>query len=49
MTAYELRRHLAKAHLLELRGLDYDNLLQFHDEDHEVDQNHTHEDHTDAV
>lgn len=44
MTAYELRQHLASAHDLELRGLAYDSLLTIHDEDHQVDQDHTHED-----
>lgn len=42
MTAYELRKHLAEAHHVELRGLDYGTLLQFHDEDHEAGQDHTH-------
>lgn len=42
MTGYELRKHLAGEHGLELRGLTYRDLTVIHDEDHEAEQGHDH-------
>jgi hypothetical protein len=52
VTGYELRRHLAGEHGLELRGLTYRDLEAIHDDDHEQEQGHDHgefEGRTDAV
>lgn len=42
VTGYELRRHLAADHGLELRGLVYEDLVAIHDDDHEAEQGHDH-------
>lgn len=42
MTAYELRRHLAEAHDLPLRGLPMEQLVMLHDHEHLADHDHTH-------
>ena len=44
MTAYEIRRHLAAAHDVNMVGADYGTLLRVHDLEHRpgVDQDHTH-------
>lgn len=51
MTAYELRRHLATDHDVKMSGADYGTLLAVHDVEHRpgVDQDHDHEDRTDAI
>jgi hypothetical protein len=48
MTAYELRRHLAADHGVRMVGADYGTLLTVHDIEHRADQEHEHEDSTDA-
>lgn len=42
MTAYQLRRHLAADHALEVRGFPYEELIALHEDDHKVAQNHDH-------
>jgi hypothetical protein len=42
VTGYELRKHLARDHGLELRGLIYEDLMVIHDGDHEAEQGHDH-------
>lgn len=49
MTAYELRNHLRDRHAINLRGADYSALLATHDGEHHHEQDHDHEDHTDAA
>lgn len=44
MTAYQLRRHLTAAHDLPTRGLPYADLVAVHDDDHRIEQDHTHHD-----
>lgn len=45
MTAYELRRHLAAAHDVSIRGAPYDVLTLIHQNEHAVTDrpDHTHE------
>lgn len=42
MSGYELRRHLAEEHGLDLRGLSYRDLEVVHDDDHRREQGHDH-------
>jgi hypothetical protein len=44
LNCYELRRHLAAAHHIDLRGLDYTKLVHIHTQDHEAVQGHYHDD-----
>lgn len=45
MTAYELRRHLADMHNIELRGVAYVSMVAEHDWlHHQPDVDHTHPD-----
>lgn len=42
MTAYQLRKHLAGAHDLPLRGLSMEQLVMVHDHEHLTAQDHEH-------
>lgn len=42
MTAFELRRHLAADHQIPSRGLNYEQLIAIHEDDHQVAQGHDH-------
>ena len=42
MTAYQLRKHLAGAHDLPLRGLPMPQLVTIHDQQHDSVQDHEH-------
>lgn len=44
MTAFQLRKHLAADHGLELRGLGYAALILIHQDDHRADCDHSHDD-----
>lgn len=44
MTAFELRRHIQRAHGVRLHGFDYGTLLSFHDVDHRSPCDHEHDD-----
>ena len=44
MNCYELRRHLSSGHHIELRGLDFAQLVKIHDFEHEAVQGHYHGD-----
>jgi hypothetical protein len=44
MNCYDLRRHLSKGHHIELRGLDFGQLVKIHDLEHEAVQGHYHGD-----
>ena len=48
VTAYQLRIHLQRQHGVRLIGLDYACLLAVHDDEHRGDQDHDHEDRTNA-
>jgi len=43
VTAYELRKHLAGAHDLPLRGLPMAQLVMVHDHEHLAAQDHEHD------
>jgi len=43
VTAYALRRHLAGAHDLPLRGLSMAQLVMIHDHEHLAAQDHVHD------
>jgi hypothetical protein len=43
MTSYQLRKHLAGAHDLPLRGLAHEQLVMIHDRDHLKVPGHDHE------
>lgn len=43
MTAFELRRHLAADHHIDLRGANYAQLLAVHDDDHTAGADHAHD------
>lgn len=42
-TAYQLRRHLAEAHIVYLWGSPMHILVATHDVEHQHDQDHTHD------
>lgn len=43
MNCYELRRHLADGHRIDLRGWDWSGLVTVHDHEHEAVQGHFHD------
>jgi len=44
MTAFELRRHLAADHGIDLRGANYAQLVAVHNDDHQTGAEHIHTD-----
>lgn len=43
MNCFELRRHIATGHHIDLRGLDYGELVAIHTQEHEAIQGHEHD------